>query len=114
MKRVLWISRHVLTEEQMTGLKRYCRDEIELICRNETVENMEELLPDIEEADVIAAVLPIHLLAQLVKIAGERPVLIAMANRTLVPGTGREPEVQFAHHAWRRVARLELQLEPAD
>ena len=114
MKRVLWISRHILTKEQCAGLERFCGGEIAVHCWQNNVENIDDLLPEIAVADVIAAVLPIHLLAGLVEVAGERPVLIPVANRTLVSVPEGESEVRFAHNSWQRIIKFELRMEPAD
>lgn len=114
MKRVLWISRHVLTAEQHAGLERFCEDKIDVCCWQSNVEKIDDLLSEMAEADVIAAVLPIHLLARLVTAAGERPVLIPIADRTLIPVADGESAVRFAHNSWQRIIKFDLWMEPAD
>ena len=113
MKKVLWISRHNFTNEQKTDLIRICADEIEVVHHTANVEDLYDLHTEIAAADVICAVLPIHLLAELRQMAGDdKPVLIAQAVRTLVPAPdGGEPRVVFAHGGWQRVTRLELVLD---
>lgn len=114
MKRVLWISRHELTGAQRAGLEAYCGTDVSLRWWRENVEQMAALASAIREADVIAAVLPVHLLAELVREAGDRPVLIEEARRSLLPGGGGEVTVRFSHGRWQRVVRLELELVPVD
>lgn len=112
MKKVLWISRHILTGQQTEGLKRCCGGAFELEQWCDTVEDMTALAAAIARADVIAAVLPVHLLAELVAMAGSKPVLVDTAIRTLVPGDDREPAVRFASGGWQRILRLEVELAP--
>ena len=114
MKTVLWISRHVLSDDQRAGLERLCGGSFELIWWKENVEDMTQLAPAVVAADVIAAVLPIHLLARLVAMADGKPVLIDLARRTLIPGDGHEDATLFAHGGWQRIRRLELLLEPLE
>lgn len=114
MKKVLWISRHRLSEEQMAGLETICGGSFAIQWWQENVEAMRELAEAVAAADVIAAVLPLELLAELVAMAGPRPVVIAKAKRVLVPTDGPEPAVRFTHGGWQRIKRLELELEPAE
>ncbi len=116
MKRVLWISRHQMTEEQRSDLERVMGEEVELHPWAETVEDLADLRPEVERADAVAAVLPVELLAELVRMAGDRPVLQAAAVRTptgrfrTLPDGRREPEFAFAHGGWRQILKLELEV----
>ena len=74
-KRVLWSSRHTMTNAQKTDLERIKGGTVRLTTWLDTVTNMETLRPLIEQADAIAAVLPAEKLAELLKLAGSRPVL---------------------------------------
>ena len=65
MKKVLWISRHCMTKEQIEDLNRIAGENVEIIPWKETVHSVLELKPLIEEGDIIAAVLPLDLLAKL-------------------------------------------------
>lgn len=114
MMRVLWISRHLLDERQLAGLKRFCGGTVDLRCWKDNVEDPAALADAVADADVIAAVLPIHLLAGLMELAGDRPVLVPVARRTLIPSADGEPVVRFAHGGWQRIRRLEMELEMVD
>lgn len=114
MKKVLWISRHMLTREQMHGLEKVCGGPVELHWWQENVEDPADLKEVAASAEVIAAVLPLELLAELMVMAGERPVLISLARRKLVPVEGGEPMALFAHGGWYRIRHLQVELEPAD
>lgn len=89
MKRVLWISRHQMTVEQRSDLERVMGEEV----------------------------LPVELLAELVRLAGKRPVFQAAAVRTptgrfhTLPDGRREPEFAFAHGGWQQILRLELEVK---
>jgi hypothetical protein len=104
----------MLTPEQKAGLDRFCGCEVCVRWWQENVADICELNSVIEEVDVIAAVLPIHLLAQLVQSAQMKPVLIGIAKRTLVSTGDSEPMVRFSHGGWQKVAKLELELAPVE
>ena len=114
MKNVLWISRHVLSQEQRAGLERLYGARIELIWWKENVEDLAALAPAVAKADVIAAVLPLHLLSRLVAMADGKPVLVDLARRTLLSTDGPEAAARFAHGGWQRIRRLEVELEPLE
>ena len=78
MKKVLWISRHCMTKEQIDDLKRITGEEIDIIPWKETLYSLIEIKPLIEEADLIAAVLPLDLLAELLKISDGKMVLLSL------------------------------------
>lgn len=112
-KTVLWISRHSLTPEQTAELERFCAGPFRLIHRTETIGDIGTLADDIAHADVLAAVLPPHLLAQLVSAAAGKPVLMEQSQRRLVPNAAGEPSVIFTHGGWLRIRQMVLETEPA-
>ena len=65
MKRVLWISRHQMTREQREDLEEILGDTVVLVPWTDTVHQIEALLPMVIQADAVAAVLPVQLLALL-------------------------------------------------
>lgn len=111
MKTVLWISRHGMTPEQRADLERIMGGPVCLRPWPDTVTDIAGLAPAVREADAVAAVLPPELLAGLLHLAQDRPVLIAVSER--IP-TGRtaensEPEFAFVHRCWRQLLRLEIE-----
>lgn len=115
MKKVLWISRHQMTQPQYDDLSRILGEEIELLPWKETVQEIADLLPLLEQVDIIAAVLPTRLLADLVKAAGEKPVVQAVSGRVssgrilTLPDGRQEQEILFVHCGWEQILRLELE-----
>ena len=87
MKTVLWISRHAMTEPQLHDLARVLGDTVQVLPYTQTVKQADGLRPLIEQADAIAAVLPVELLAELVTLADERPVLQSVSGRRFTGST---------------------------
>lgn len=115
MKTVLWISRHNMTPEQLDDLVRIMGGPVCLHQWRDTVTDIAALASAVREADVVAAVLPPELLAELLRLAEGKPIFFAVSRR--VP-TGRmvdspsgrpEPEFAFAHRCWRQLLRLEIE-----
>lgn len=109
MTNILWISRHALSTEQLDDLRRIY-GEIAVTQHADNVARVANLHSEIAAADVIAAVLPINLLADLLRAAGDKPVIRARMRRTLVPATeGGEPTAVMHHEAWEQVLRVEVE-----
>ena len=114
MKKVLWVSRHEMTEAQKADLDRVMGGGAELIPMRETVRDVAVLRPLLAGADAVAAVLPPELLRELLTLAGEKPVLRAVSGRqptgrtTTLPDGRQEPEFAFVHVCWEQVLRVEI------
>ena len=115
MKRVLWISRHQMTREQREDLEEVLGDTVALVPWTDTVHQIEVLLPMVIQADAVAAVLPVQLLALLRPYCGDRPLLQSVSQRVAtgtmrtLPNGQTEPEFQFRHTGWQQIYRLELE-----
>ena len=118
MKQVLWVSRHRMTEEQRTDLERIMDGPVKLICWQNTVRDVAELAPALEQVDATAVVLPLELLRQLLLLANGKPVLQAVSARqatekTVTNSNGQEEaEFAFIHQGWQQILRLELETRP--
>ena len=118
MKRVLWVSRHRMTPEQRADLERVMGGPVELACWRDTVRDVRQLSPALDQADAAAVVLPLELLGQLLPLAGSKPVLQAVSARratgrtVTAPDGQEEPEFAFVHQGWRQVLRLDLETKP--
>lgn len=117
MKKVLWISRHQMTPQQLADLERIMADRVEVCPYKETVSDIETLAPLLQGVDTVAAVLPTELLAQLVAMANKQgiPVIQAVSERRpsgkiLILADGRqEPEMLFVHAGWQQIVKLEIE-----
>ena len=113
-RRVLWVSRHSMTEDQRQDLERIMGGPVELDTWSDTVQDVEELRPRLREADAVAAVLPTEKLADLLMIAGKRPVLQAESARvptgrwTIQPGGAVEREFAFIHQGWKQILEVRI------
>lgn len=77
---------------------------------------MGQLKEQVENCDVVAAVLPALMLSELVKMADGRPVLQAVSGRVR---TGRkiqvrdgvfEEEYEFRHMYWQEIKKMEMEV----
>ena len=116
MKSVLWISRHEMTTRQREDLERVMGGDVRLLPFRDSVRALSELTPLLDACDAVAAVLPPELLAGLLRLAGEKPVLRAVSGRvptglTLTLPDGRqEAEFAFVHLRWEQVLRAEFEV----
>ena len=103
MKKVLWFSRHTMTEEQLAALG----NDVEIINVNKTISSAYEIADEINECDVIAIVAPINLQQQFLKLAAGKPVIMAVNDRVLVQQPdGSEDKVEFHFIKWERLLML--------
>lgn len=102
-KKVLWFSRHKMTEDQLQAL-----GNVEIIQIDKSIQTAYELQEEINQCDIIAIVAPINLQAQFLKLAGDKPVILALNNRVLVPKDNGESEVQFNFVKWERLIKIEV------
>ena len=113
-KKVLWISRHALSDEQQVDLARALGAPVQVVPWMDTVKDMEDLRPALDQADAVAAVLPMEKLAQLLRMAGPKPVLQARGERVptgrwrTAPGGGKEPEFACVHRGWQQLLDIQV------
>ena len=115
IKTVLWISRHEMTDDQLSDLERIMEGPVRLFPWRDTVLDVSALLPAVKRADAVAAVLPLELMARLLRLTGGKPLLQAVSRRLptgklrTTPEGGSEPEFTFVHDCWQQVLRLEIE-----
>lgn len=113
-KTVFWISRHTMTPEQLADLERIMGGPVRLLVWADTVGSMEDLRPQLEQADAVAAVLPLEKLAQLLEMAGDKPVLQAISRRVptgrtiQLPDGRTEQEFAFVHEGWQQLLEVRV------
>ena len=118
MTKVLWLSRHTLTKEQLDDLKRIYGD-IEIKTVDKTVNSWMDVVEAGSDCDILAVVLPPSILADLTNPRNNsKPVIRAKANRiptgktVLNPSSGKEEvEYMFQHAGWERVVKIEIVTE---
>ena len=104
MKKVLWFSRHQMSEEQEKAL-----GEVQVIQVSKTISSARELAQEIKESEIIAVVAPIGLQAEFLKLAGEKPVIVAVSERVIVPSSdGGEDKVEFHFVKWERLLEVKV------
>ena len=112
--KVLWISRHLLSQDQRADLERALCAPVQVVPWTDTVRDMEDLRPALDQADAVAAVLPMEKLAQLLRMAGPKPVLQARGERVstgrwrTAPGGGKEQEFAFIHRGWQQILDIQV------
>lgn len=106
-KKVLWFSRHEMTEEQKAAL-----GDCEITQISKTINSAYELADEIAAADIIAIVAPINIQAQFLKLSGDKPVITAKSKRLLVhQDDGSEDKVVFQFEKWERLVKIEVVTE---
>ena len=106
MKKILWVSRHQMTEGQLDDLKRIY-GEFELVKFDQTVSNVKEIIEAGKNCDILADLVNPR--------NNEKPVIRAIAsrvetgNKILNPATGKkELEYKFIHVSWEQVLKIEI------
>lgn len=118
MAKILWVSRHTMTQAQEADLKRIYGD-VEVKQFADSVESAKQVTELGTDCDVLAVVLPPAFLADLTNPrVNQKPVIRAIANRVptgkniINPATGKEePEMKFEHTGWERVVKVEIVTE---
>lgn len=118
-QKVLWYSRHQMTDSQMEDLKRIFKvhgKEPIIKQVSESASSWKDVLAAGEDCDVLAVVLPPSMLADLTNPRNNRkPVIRAVAkrvptgNKVLNPATQQEEdEFMFQHEFWEKVEKIEV------
>ena len=100
-KKVLWFSRHEMTPEQLKAL-----GDVEINQINRSISSAYELEEEINNSDIIAIVAPINLQQQFLKIAGDKPVIMAVNDRLLIPQPDGEDKVEFHFVKWEQLDEI--------
>lgn len=117
--RVLWFSRHTMTQDQLDDLRRIYGKDLEVKQVSSTAVSYKDILTVGDDCDVLAVVLPPAILADLTNPRNnQKPVIRAIANRVPTgnkitnPATGKlEDEFKFEHAGWERVIKIEVVTE---
>ena len=106
MKKVLWFSRHELTSEQKSGLSRILKttpDDLSVRVLDKTISSAKEIVDEIDGEELIAAVLPVRLLSELMKVLPNgSTVAVARSNKRVRADSG---EWKFVYDGWDVIKR---------
>ena len=106
MNKILWFSRHDMSQEQKQALIDKL-GEIEINKVDKTINSAYEVKGEIDAADIVAIVAPINLQQQFLKLAGDKPVIMAVSERILVPQEdGTETKVVFKFVKWEQLDEI--------
>lgn len=116
--KILWISRHSMTEEQKGSLKQIY-GELDIITADKTFSDASEIICFEQDIDVYAAVLPTEILISLFKaISADKDLIIPYSKRILTdnkvfnPATNEyEREYVFVHGSWKKVICAEFETQ---
>ena len=111
MKKILWASRHQLTQDQLAGLCRVCNcteNDLEITTVNQTFKSAAEIAEAATGCDYLAVVLPVGLLSDLYALIDEgQTILIPKSKRVLVDNpNGGEKIAQFVYDGWEVVEKV--------
>lgn len=110
--KILWFSRHKMTEAQRKALDFLVGmgyDDIEITQIDKTISSAYQIADMIKQFDIIAVVAPPALQQQFIKVAEGRPVITALNDRVLVPSDdGIEQRAEFRFVKWEWIGAIEL------
>ncbi|MGM9540740.1 hypothetical protein [Anaerovibrio sp.] len=106
MTKVLWFSRHPMQEAQETALRKSLGDMV-ITQLSKSIQSAQDISQEIESHDVIAVVAPPQLLAGILRIAGDKPVITAKMERKVLP----DGSVEMRFIKWERVLRIVVEKE---
>ena len=93
----------------MTADQKASLGDCEITQINRSIRSAFELADEVAKADIIAIVAPINLQSQFLKLAGDKPVIMAVNDRVLVPQPdGTEDKVEFRFVKWERLLKIEV------
>ena len=106
MTKVLWFSRHLMKVAQAQALGNKLGD-VDITQLSKSIQSAQDIAQEIEEHDIIAVVAPPQLLAGILKLAGDKPVITAKMERTVLP----DGSVDMEFIKWERVLRIIVEKE---
>lgn len=116
-KKILWLSRHDMTEEQVSDLKRIYGDDTEVTKVDKTIKTADDILDGTDAFDIFAVVLPIDLIADLFA-KTNKEIITAKSERVRTnetvfnPATQKnEPQFKFVHKCWQRYKTVKIEME---
>ena len=106
MTKVLWFSRHLMQVAQMEALRNKLGD-VDITQVSKSIQSAQDIAQEIGAHDIIAVVAPPQLLAGILKLAGDKPVITAKMGRTILP----DGSVEMPFEKWEHVLRIIVEKE---
>ena len=103
MTKVLWFSRHIMQVAQMQALMDKLGD-VDITQLSKSIQSAQDIAQEIGAHDIIAVVAPPQLLAGILKLAGDTPVITAKMERTVL----QDGSVEMKFVKWERVLRVDI------
>ena len=103
MTKVLWFSRHLMKVAQAQALMDKLGD-VDITQVSKSIQSAQDIQKEIEAHDIIAVVAPPNLLAGILRIAGDKPVITAKMERSVLP----DGSVEMPFEKWERVLRVDI------
>ena len=106
MKKLLWFSRHKLTEAQYKDLQNIYQDDFILRQVNITINSAKDILPDLEWCDIAAVVMPLHLQQEALEILKpwNKPMLVCSNHRV----QKEDGSFHFLHAGWCEITKIDI------
>ena len=106
MKKVLWFSRHLMKVAQAQALMDKLGD-VDITQVSKSIQSAQDIAQEIGAHDIIAVVAPPQLLAGILKLAGDKPVITAKMGRIILP----DGSVEMPFEKWEHVLRIIVEKE---
>jgi len=100
MKNVLWLSRHLFTDDKVKDLVDIYGDDLAIIQVNRTINSAFDIRKEIAYADIICIVLPKLLQQQVLKLAGNKPVLLGRVYKLY---SKISKTTKYIHAGWDQI-----------
>ena len=106
MTKVLWFSRHLMQVAQAQALMDKLGD-VDITQLSKSIQSAQDIAQEIGAHDIIAVVAPPQLLAGILKLAGDKPVITAKMGRIILP----DGSVEMPFEKWEHVLRIIVEKE---
>ena len=103
MTKVLWFSRHLMQVAQAQALMDKLGD-VDITQVSKSIQSAQDIAREIGAHDIIAVGAPPQLLAGILKLAGDKPVITAKMERTVLD----DGSVEMNFVKWERVLRVDI------
>ena len=113
MKKILWISKNVLTDEQIKkmNLNTNKDEDIEIINIRHNLVTTYEIEDYIKTSDIIAIDAMVGLQQQFLKLAGDKPVIVPVYDWVLHPERSGCNTIDSNFVKWKKLIKIEVDTE---